>query len=846
MVRKCYSTQIRETIQEKISGINGNIALYPFGRRGKLIKKILNNDFGIYEKYIIDNNITDSTVLSVESFLRMNDKDCVLLICTDRDEIKMEIKKSMRQFHGKQIIDIFPENVKYCEEEDGWIIDAGWLEEDILKDIHAKADLLVFEKDNELYNLIKSLNEDVLLKLYEDFLHTSKINAGLGRAYHLLMYLLKYDVKVDKNDLLVGKLHQRKWGKRSYLPVSKVNCVLQNSKTTESAFNMGLFFKSFGGHVVPDYEILLKGGIDKLLEEINIRYNECRAKKNFYKAEIISLRALQETILRYGQEALKENMQDISEMCFHIAHDKPENFLQAVQLLWLQHEVMVAEGDIEGISIGRLDQVLYPFYKKDINERRITNDIALNILCSFWNKFEAPREYLSFANVTLGGSIREGEDGANELTILCMEAQNRVRHNQPMLSLRTNELTDNKIWDKALEVIATGMGVPALFNDRVVMEAKQRTGVCETDAYNYAIIGCVEPTIPGREYSHTEGLRVNWCKVMELMLFGGVCPSTGNNWPLKNKRNLSEIDSFEYFYEWYKEELVYAIEYGCELTQETADIYGKIYPAPYLSLFMDGCMKKGVDVTEGGTKYNNLSVNFAGMANTANSLYAIKKLVYEEKLIELEKLPDILFNDFQHEDELLSMIQALPKYGQDFDEIDMMMKELIELSISTIEKHRCDRGGVFQAGFYSVSIHAMMGEKMVATPDGRRKGKALASSLSPAQGTDTKGLLAVFHSITKQPLNHMGNGMVLDVKFTRQAFENQSQREKIREVIKAYFEEGGYEIQMNVVNKDTLVKAQKNPEEYRNLLVRVSGFSTYFVELNKTTQDEIIARTELG
>lgn len=570
------------------------------------------------------------------------------------------------------------------------------------------------------------------------------------------------------------------------------------------------------------------------------------SQKNFYKAEMISLRALQEFIFRYGQKAFKENRQDVCDMLFHIAHDKPENFMEAVQLLWLQHEVMVAEEDISGISIGRLDQILYPFYKKDINEGKITDDIALNILCSFWDKFEAPRELITFANVTLGGDICEGVDGANELTLLCMEAQNRVRHNQPMLSLRTNEHTDNKVWDKALEVIATGMGVPALFNDKVVMEAKQRIGVSKEDVYKYAIIGCVEPTIPGCEYSHTEGLRINWCKIMELMFFHGVCPSTGNNWPLKNIRNLSEIYSFEYFYQWYKEELIYAIEYGCKLTQETTETYGKIWSAPYLSLFMEGCMKKGVDVIEGGTKYNNLTVNFAGMANTVNSLYAIKKLVYEEKFIDLEKLPNILLNDFKQEDRLLGMIQALPKYGQDFDEIDMMMKELIELSISTIEKYNCDRGGMFQAGFYTVWLHAMMGEKMVATPDGRRKGKALASSLSPVQGTDTKGVLAVLNSITKQPLYHMGNGMVLDVKFAKQAFENQCQREKIREVIKAYFKKGGYEIQMNVVNKDTLIKAQENPEEYRNLLVRVSGFSTYFVELNKTTQDEIIARTELG
>lgn len=845
-MRKRYSTQIKEIIQEKIVGFNGNIALYPFGRRGRLVKEILNNEFDIHEKHIIDNNLTDSNIISIESFLTMNDTNCLLLICTDNNELKTEIKKNIRHFNKKQIVDVFPENTKYCEEEDGWIADKGWLEEDVLRDIHAKADLLVFEKDNTLYDMIKELNEDVLLKLYEDFLCASNISAGLGRAYNLLMYLSKYNVKVNKKDLLVGELHLRKWGRRGYQPVSEMKCTLQNSKATISAFNMGLFFSSIGGHVVPNYEILLKSGIDKLLEDISILYEKNKTEKNFYKAEMISLRALQEFILRYGKKAVQANRQDIADMLFHIAHDKPENFIEAVQLLWLQHEVMVAEGDISGISIGRLDQILYPFYKKDINEEKITDDIALNILCSSWNKFEAPRELITFANITLGGGIYRGTDAANELTILCMEAQNRVRHNQPMLSLRTNEYTDNKVWDKALEVIATGMGVPALFNDKVVMEAKQRTGISTEDAYNYAIIGCVEPTIPGREYSHTEGLRINWCKIMELMFFHGVCPSTGNSWPLKNKRDLSEIDSFEYFYQWYKEELVYAIEYGCKLIQETTDTHGKTWSAPYLSLFMEGCIEKGIDVTEGGTKYNNLTVNFAGMANTVNSLYVIKKFVYEEKVIELERLPDILQNDFKQEDEFLERIRALPKYGQDFDEIDMMMKELIELSISTIEKYNCDRGGMFQAGFYTVWIHAMMGERMVATPDGRRKGKALASSLSPAQGTDTKGMLAVLNSITKQPVNHMGNGMVLDVKFTKQAFENQSQREKIREVIKAYFEKGGYEIQINVVNKDTLIKAQNNPEEYRNLLVRVSGFSTYFVELNKITQDEIIARTELG
>ncbi len=844
-MRKRYSTQIKEIIQEKIVGFNGNIAIYPFGRRGKLVKEILNNEFDIHEKYIIDNNIIDSNILSLENFLTMNDTNCLLLICTDNNELKKEIKNDIRTFNKRQIIDMLPEDIQYCEEEDGWIADKGWLEEDILRDIHVKADLLVFEKDNRLYDIIKELNEDVLLKLYEDFLCAGSISAGLGRAYNLFMYLLKYDVKVNKNDLLVGELHIRKWGRRGYQPVSEIKCTLQNSKATVSAYNMGLFFSSIGGHVVPNYEILLKSGIDKLLEDINILY-KMHKRKNFYKAEMISLRALQEFILRYGQKAFKENRQDLGDMLFHIAHDKPENFMEAVQLLWLQHEVMVAEGDISGISIGRLDQILYPFYKKDVNEGKITNDSALDILCSFWNKFEAPRELITFANVTLGGGICEGVDGANELTLLCMEAQNRVRHNQPMLSLRTNEYTDNQVWDKALEVIATGMGVPSLFNDKVVTEAKQRTGVSKEDAYNYAIIGCVEPTIPGREYSHTEGLRINWCKIMELMFFQGVCPSTGNSWSLKNKRDLSEIGSFEYFYQWYKEELVYAIEYGCKLIQETTDTHGKTWSAPYLSLFMEGCMEKGIDVTEGGTKYNNLTVNFAGMANTVNSLYVIKKLVYEEKFIELEKIPNILRNDFKQEDEFLEMIRVLPKYGQDFDEIDRMMKELIELSINTIEKYNCDRGGMFQAGFYTVHLHAAMGEKMVATPDGRRKGKALASSLSPAQGTDTKGILAVFNSLTKQPLSHMGNGMVLDVKFTKQAFENECQREKMREVIKTYFEKGGYEIQINVVNKDTLVKAQKKPEEYRNLLVRVSGFSTYFVELNKTTQDEIIARTELG
>lgn len=845
MERRRYSDQIRKVMKENVIDFHGDIALFPFGKRGKLVKNILNSEFDIQETYIIDNFCLSSETITFNEFAKIKDTECLILLCTDINDIKEKMKQDVSDLKINSVIDVFPEGIKYCE---------GWIPDDILEDIYIQIEKLVMSDEQSIYELLGDVEEKLLADNFEDYLEIKGLDTRLRRAYSLTAYLLKRKCVINQKDILAGNASYRR-NNRTYPQnfseelediLSKGIINSERKEMVLSAEKMGLFFRVSGGHVVPNYAKLLNCGIDALLQEIRNRYKSAidKDKLLFYKAEIIVIRALQETILKYAQSAIKEERDDIYNACINIAHKKPESFFEAVQLFWIQHEVMVLEGNIKGISLGRVDQFLYPFYAKDLEKGCLDSEKTLKILCDLWEKFEFDRGALAFQNVTLGGLTDDKTDGSNELTLLCLEAQNIVRHNQPMLSLRTNEYTNNKVWDKALEVIGSGMGVPALFNDNIVIEAKKNAGIDQRDAYNYAIVGCVEPSVSGMEYSHTEGLRINWCKILELMLFGGNCPVTNNKWKLKKYEQLETIKDFNYFYNWYKSELIQAIECGCETIAIADELYGKKWPAPYLSLLMDGCLESGIDVTCGGTKYNNLSVNFAGMANTVNSLYVIKELVFEKQKVKLEDLPMILYSDYENCDKLLEQIIDMPKYGNDDDIIDKMMTELIDLSVSTIRKYKCKRGGLFQAGFYTVILHSEMGKKMVATPDGRRKGWALASSLSPTQGTDTHGVLAVLNSVTKLPLNKMGNGMVLDVKFSPNVFEDYYQRQKIREVIKAYFENGGHEIQINVVNKDTLMQAQRHPDEYKTLMVRVSGFSTYFTALDKTLQDEIILRYE--
>lgn len=375
--------------------------------------------------------------------------------------------------------------------------------------------------------------------------------------------------------------------------------------------------------------------------------------------------------------------------------------------------------------------------------------------------------------------------------------------------------------------------------------ADSQTGVSLEDAYDYSTLGCVEITIGGREFSNTEEARINWLKILELLLFNGKCALTGKEWHLKENHVVEELTTFDELYEWFKEELKSTISRVGEYIDMASVIYSQHWPVPFLSSITIGCIENASDITENGTKYYNLSINCVGMANTVDALEAVEELVYIKKTTTIEEIKKALVANFEGYEWLRQEMLQCPKYGNDIDHVDNKMKDLMELFSSHVHNmHIVNRNGKFQCGFYSVMHHTLLGMKTAASCDGRYARTSLSNSLSPVQGMDKNGPTSVMNSINKISMDYMGNGGVLDMKFTPQFLEKQNHLIALRYLIETYFDEGGLEVQFNVVSKDTLIKAQKEPEKYGSLVVRVSGYSAYFVKLDKELQDEIIMRTE--
>jgi formate C-acetyltransferase len=349
------------------------------------------------------------------------------------------------------------------------------------------------------------------------------------------------------------------------------------------------------------------------------------------------------------------------------------------------------------------------------------------------------------------------------------------------------------------------------------------------------------------EYSNTEQLRLNWLKVLELVLNGGTCMVTYQQFPLKYNKKLNEITSFEKLLSWFKEELVHFLEIGmktCTLIDSCLYRHNSI---PFFSSTMDDCVEKGQDAGKMGTKYRFSSINNSGMANVVDSLIAINEMVFEKHMVTLEELRDILINNFRNKGYIMAYAKnKCQKFGNDEEFSNSLMDELVNLAIKTVEGKENSRGSIFQIGMYSVNYHASMGKLTGASADGRLSGMALANGMGPVQGADREGPTAVMNSVTVHDHTHLANGIVLDLKFSPSFFRDRIYRGAFRSLVKTYFKKGGQEVQFNVVDRQSLIEAQKNPDEFYNLIVRVSGFSAYFVTLDKTLQDEIINRTEYG
>ena len=613
-------------------------------------------------------------------------------------------------------------------------------------------------------------------------------------------------------------------------------------------YDSGLYGRWNSGHLICGYERILQLGIPGIIYECKLAMQTFPEEEDTH-AMMESMEALREYILRYEKAAeltaentkdslLREKIIRIKETCRRIAFHPPTSFFDAVSLVALVHDAIICESKTGSLSIGRLDQWLYPFYQQDIANGTLTATEGQELIYALWLKFAALIS--GFQNVTLGGCDSEGNFAGNELTLMGLRASTLLHRDQPLVSFRWHQEMAKAFWDEIVALIRTGQGFPALFNDDVIIPAKIKTGVDEKEAWRYAVVGCVEPSIEGDEYSNTEQLRVNWPMILAMML-------DRKNYSIapNEQHDLKEIQSFEEFLAWYKRELVYFTEIameGCDLLDST---YGLEWPVPFLSALTKDGVKKGCDITRGSLKYSFSTINGCGMADAVDSLSLIREWVYEQKRFSLEELAHMLEENYQGYERERLMAERFPgKFGNDHQDSNGLMRELTDCFIKTVTSRKNLYGNPFQAGLYSVAWHATLGEKTGALPSGRLSGVSLANALSPCQGADKEGPTAVIGSVTEVDMTGLGNGMVLDLKFTPSFFEDKERQKSLRDLIQGYFASGGMEIQFNVVDRKTLLAAKKEPEKYKDLIVRVSGFSAYFTLLEPTLQDEIIARTE--
>ena len=623
------------------------------------------------------------------------------------------------------------------------------------------------------------------------------------------------------------------------------------------------------GHICPDCEKWLKKGPAQLKREAEKSLEKAEGeKRDFYQSVIYVMEGVQEFMMRYHNLLLekaetddknRENLLKIAGICKNLSRRPPISFQEAVQSLWFLFTTLHMESNASSFSPGRMDMFLYPFYKYDIERGEIDKQKALEIIECLWLKFNeivymrnshSAKFFAGFPigfNIAIGGQDEKGENFVNELSFLFLKAQEHLGLPQPNLSVRLNKNSEDDFLKEAIKVVAKGSGMPQFFNDEAVISAMEALGIAEKDARNYAIVGCVELTTQGNNLGWSDAAMFNLNKVLELTLTGGKCLLTGkqlgeNYGTLRDYKTFEELEkSFEKHLDFYMEKMVKACE-------EVEKAHIDLLPSPFLSTVINDCMGKGTDVTRGGAIYNFSGIQMIQVANLADSLWALKKLVFDEKRISKDELLSALENNFEGYEIVQAMLlNKAEKYGNDIDSVDSMGVKWAEYFKKKLGEYKNYRGGKYHTGMYTVSAHVPMGENLGASPDGRKAYEPLADGgMSPVYGRDTKGPTAVLKSVAKLDKTLTSNGGLLNMKFLPEFFRTETGIDKFAKMMRSFIELEIPHIQFNVVRKEDLIAAKKNPEQYRGLTIRVAGYTAYFTELSEKLQDEIIARTAYG
>ncbi len=619
------------------------------------------------------------------------------------------------------------------------------------------------------------------------------------------------------------------------------------------------------GHICPDTERWLAYGPQGLIDIAKADRQQHPENEEFYDGLILSLEGAQIFMRRYAALARdmaetsehKDELLEIARVCDALSNRAPETFREAVQASWFLYVILQMESNASSFSPGRMDQYLYPFYHKDIESGAISQESALELIECLFLKFNqivylrsssSAKYFAGFPigfNVAIGGQNETAESAENELTFLFLRAQEHLLLPQPNLSARVFAGSSEHFLTRCSEVVGKGSGMPQFFNDEAVIPALKTKGISDEDARNYAIVGCVELTTMGNNLGWSDAAMFNLVKALELALNDGVCTLTGK----QMGAHTGTIEDFERY-----EDVLHALDTQvdfffermircCEVVEKA---HAELLPSPFLSCVIDDCMKSGIDVTAGGAHYNLSGIQAIQCANVADSLAALKTLVYDEKLVDRKELHQALVENFENAELLrLRLLNKAPKYGNDIDWVDSIAFDWAKSFADRLSHFTNVRGGPYQMGLYTVSAHVPMGQNVGATPDGRFAKEPLADGgMSPVYGRDSRGPTAVLKSVSRVKSEYGSNGTLLNMKFLPSLFKTELGVAKFVRLLKAFIELKIIHVQFNVVNRADLLAAQEKPELYRSLTIRVAGYTAYFTELAPDLQKEIIERTE--
>ncbi len=650
------------------------------------------------------------------------------------------------------------------------------------------------------------------------------------------------------------------------------------SDTWKAAYEAGVFTEFLEqrapGHTALDDKIYKKGLLD-------FKKDIARSKKNLLslkdsdvykkKQELEAMDIAADAVIHFAERHAdlattlakrektvrrRKELEKIASVCAHVPAHAPRDFWEALQYYWFVHLGVVTElNPWDALNPGRLDQHLYPFYVKGIEDGSLSEEGAKELLQAFWVKFNnqpAPPKvgvtaeesctYTDFALINTGGVKADGSDGVNELSYLILDVVEEMRLTQPSSMVQISKKTPDRFLKRTVEIVRTGFGQPSIFNTDEIIQELLRQGKRIEDARNGGSSGCVETGAFGKESYILTGY-FNLPKILEITLNNGVDARTGKKIGIETG-DPAEFGSYEELFEAFRKQLDYFINIKIDGNNIIERLYAEQLPVPFLSLLIDDCIANGRDYNDGGARYNTDYIQGVGLGTTTDSLTALKYNVFEKRLITMKRMLDVLKSNYEGQESLRQrLLNKTPKYGNDDNYADQVMKSVFEAYFEAVDGRPNTKGGQYRINLLPTTVHIYFGKTVKATPDGRKAGEPLSEGVSPVQGADHKGPTAVIKSASK--IDHVRTGgTLLNQKFTPQLLADEVGINKLAQLIRTYFKLDGHHIQFNVVNSDMLRDAQKHPERYRDLIVRVAGYSDYFIDLGVDLQDEIIKRTE--